>query len=127
MSTVYPTVGAHFRPPAKAILATLPAGHPLILRAEPLNPYDPNAIMVLLRSDTIPVELHADLSLQAADFGYSIDEILAEHEWHLGYIPRAQAQELRESGEIVVGTDRPAKFTFTASGASGLVLGDASC
>ena len=43
-----PLVGSHFRPPAKALLASLPAGFHLELRPEPLNPYDPNAIEVWL-------------------------------------------------------------------------------
>jgi hypothetical protein len=41
-------VGMHFRPPAKAVLEALPAGTLLWLRREPSNPYDVNAVQVLL-------------------------------------------------------------------------------
>jgi hypothetical protein len=59
-------VGAHFRPPAKALLAVLPTGHPLFLRPEPTNEYDSNAVQVALRT-----------------------AVLSQEEWHLGYLPRA--------------------------------------
>jgi hypothetical protein len=41
-------VGMHFRPPAKAVLEALPVGTTLWLRREPENPYDANAVQVLL-------------------------------------------------------------------------------
>lgn len=87
-------VGAHFRPPAKALLACLPAGHPLVLRPEPTNEYDENAVQVLLRSTTLaPLcedpffkeELFGQLTAQ----GFDVDSVLEEPEWHLGYLPRA--------------------------------------
>ena len=46
MSQTAPLVGAHFRPPAKTIIQSLPAGYTLELRPEPTNPYDPNAVAV---------------------------------------------------------------------------------
>lgn len=87
-------VGSHFRPPAKAILACLPAGHPLTLRPEPTNEYDENAVQVLLRSSTLP-ELCKDpffvdeINGQLLAQGFDLDSVLAEPEWHLGYLTRA--------------------------------------
>jgi hypothetical protein len=48
MKITVPLVGTHFATPeAKALLKTLELGTQLTLRAEPTNPYDPDAIQVL--------------------------------------------------------------------------------
>lgn len=41
-------VGMHFRPPAKDVVNMLPANAELLARRQPDNPYDQNAIAVLL-------------------------------------------------------------------------------
>lgn len=83
-------VGARFRPPAKEILDNLSSGTKLLLRRQPDNPYDANAVQVLLPlgnewdyGDTI------DLLLQGAEC--TTDEPL-----HLGFIPRGDAVEVAE-------------------------------
>lgn len=86
-------VGAHFRPPAKALLACLPAGHPLLLRPEPTNEYDANAVQVVLRTDSL-ASLRDDSFLdelisQLAGQGFDLAQIKEAPEWHLGYLPRA--------------------------------------
>ena len=86
-----PLVGAHFRPPAKAILQVLPGATPLLLRPEPDNAYDPNAIQVLVKTSELPEEAHDDLELHAQGYGHSLEEILAEPEWHLGYVKATEA------------------------------------
>jgi hypothetical protein len=87
-------VGAHFRPPAKALLACLPAGHPLYLRPEPTNEYDENAVQVLLRSESLqPLVAEPffrdELQMQLSGQGSDVESVLAQPEWHLGYLPRA--------------------------------------
>ena len=84
-------VGAHFRPPAKALLAVLPAGHPLFLRPEPTNEYDSNAVQVVLRTASLPKEAHflEELETQLAGQGFDLESIMDTPEWHLGYLPRA--------------------------------------
>jgi hypothetical protein len=87
-------VGAHFRPPAKALLACLPAGHQLWLRPEPTNEYDENAVQVLLRSDSLQPLLaepfiRDELEHQLSGQGFDVEGVLGEAEWHLGYLPRA--------------------------------------
>lgn len=86
-----PIVGAHFRPPAKALLACLPAGHPLYLRPQPDNEYDENAVQVLLASATIPTDefLCDELETQLAGAGFDLETVRAEPEWHLGFLPKA--------------------------------------
>lgn len=89
-------VGAHFRPPAKALLACLPAGHPLALRPEPTNEWDENAVQVLLCSDSLQsTGLSGDefwideANRQLAGQGSDLESVLAQEEWHLGYLPKA--------------------------------------
>lgn len=87
-------VGQHFRPPAKALLACLPAGHPLFLRPEPTNEYDENAVQVLLRSESLRdlcnEEFFRDeVERQLASQGFDLEQVLGEAEWHLGYLPKA--------------------------------------
>lgn len=87
-------VGAHFRPPAKALLACLPAGHLLALRPEPTNEWDENAVQVLLRTSTlqplVAEEFFADeLNNQLSGQGSDLESVLAKEEWHLGYLPKA--------------------------------------
>lgn len=84
----YPIVGAHFRPPAKSILQVLANGTRLVLRHEPSNPYDTEAVQVLVLSGDIPKEAHETLNTLASGYGFTIEDILAEPEIHLGYIPR---------------------------------------
>src|SRR5882672_10420402 len=87
-------VGAHFRPPAKALLACLPAGHPLWLRPEPTNEYDENAVQVLLHSASLQPLLAEpfikdELERQLSGQGFDLEQVFAEPEWHLGYLPKA--------------------------------------
>jgi hypothetical protein len=81
-------VGARFRPPAEDILNNLAAGTPLLLRRQPQNPHDANAIQVLL--DWKDEGLLEALVLQCAE------EASAEVEnpIHLGFIPRDHAAAL---------------------------------
>jgi hypothetical protein len=92
----YPIVGAHFRPPAKAILASLPAGAALSLVPEPSNPFDSNAIAVFVEPKEIPPSEHEALTEVAAGMGFEIEDILTAPAWHLGYIPKALAAAIVE-------------------------------
>lgn len=86
MQTSSPLVGMHFRPPAKAILGVLRQGTPLTLEREPGNEYDPQAVKVLLDSAHIPSSQLDELDNQASGFGFSAEQIMAQPQWHLGYI-----------------------------------------
>src|SRR5882724_8090353 len=99
MSVQYPVVGMHFRPPAKALMQVLHGGCPLVLRPEPSNPYDEHAIQVLVRSADIKEEQHETLTTLAAGAGFTLEAILAEELWHLGYIPRDRNQEVALKGQ----------------------------
>lgn len=84
MKTI-PLVGAHFRPPAKAILQVAPAGLPLELRPEPENPYDSTAVAVWMAGKSLPAVVGEELGLLAEGYGFSAESIFAES-WHLGYL-----------------------------------------
>lgn len=88
-----PLVGSHFRPPAKVLLASLPAGHPLELRPEPSNPYDPNAIAVYLDAHTLPAEAKEELVNTLDGSGFDLDDLHEQRDFHVGYMAREHAAE----------------------------------
>lgn len=89
-----PVVGAHFHPPAKALLKYIPSNAALTLRREPENPYDENAVMVYVGMEIIPEELHGELEAETTNYGFSLEELLEQSPWHLGYIGRDYAVHL---------------------------------
>lgn len=109
MKRVLPIVGAFYRPPAKALLAVLASDTPLVLRPEPENPHDANAVMVVLKSADIPESAHAVLRESLPPFGSTLEEVLAQEEWHIGYIPRTEAEWVQEK---LAGRDCSAKLSF---------------
>ena len=90
-----PIVGAHFRPPAKVILATIPVECPLLVRREKENPYDYNALQVLVASDAIAdwedPALVEHLENLLAPVGSDVETLRSQAMWHLGYIPKDKA------------------------------------
>lgn len=122
-----PLVGAHFRPPAKAILQVLPAGTPLRLIPEPDNPHDGNALAVHVATADIPESVREELAGLATPYGFGLPAILTAESWHLGYVKATEASWLTpmaveaisvagpERGEI--GYDwHAATLTFNATG-----------
>jgi hypothetical protein len=81
-------VGAYHRPPAKQVLAHLPAGAELILRKEPENPYDAGAIKVLVGLKyVLPEGQKGALDEALTGTGTDLVELLAAEEpLQLGYI-----------------------------------------
>ena len=90
-----PLVGSHFRPPAKALIQSMPMAHPLELRPEPTNPYDSNAVAVWLNAHTLPDEALEELRHTLPGMGSDIDDLMAQRHWHLGYIPKTDAATLQ--------------------------------
>ena len=114
----YPIVGAHFRPPAKAILAFLPADAPLKLRREASNQFDPNAIAVWVPTSSIPDSCSEALDAEAQLYGSDIGQIMMEKEWQLGYIPaKGGADAMAPLWDQVGMSSQPASLTFNAIGA----------
>lgn len=108
-----PLVGMGFYPPALEVLQALGMDQPLLLQREPENPYDENAIKVLLKT---------------AEFdGHEVMYILNEagmgdkELFFLGFIARNVAETwapiFDKAGEVP-----PAKLTFTSTGAPQVTL-----
>jgi len=108
-----PIVGAFYRPPAKLVLESLPIGAELFLCAEPDNAYDANAVAVWVLSETIPSSAHAKLEEGLPAFGFTLDTFLAQEQWHLGYIKKEIAAELKVKG--IVNNDKTVDVIFTLS------------
>lgn len=111
-----PIVGSFYGPqrgsPSKALIAALSVGTPLFLIAEPENPADPNAVAVYVESAQIPVAGHPLLEEALPEFGFTVEQILDQDAWHLGYVPKEMAAKLKAQG--VVG-DEPFPVTFSTS------------
>jgi HIRAN domain len=73
-----PLVGMHFHPPAKQVLECLAFGTAVKLAPQPDNPYDSNAIRVLVRSDAIPVGQRAALADALAGTGFDLESVLRD-------------------------------------------------
>lgn len=108
-----PIVGAHFRPPAKALLSVLPAGTALLARPEPENEHDPNAIMVVLPVASVPHTHREVIATAVAGYGFSSDDIFEAAEWHVGYIPAKIAVFLAPKLD---GQEAPGTLTFDLAG-----------
>jgi hypothetical protein len=105
-----PIVGLFHHQPASLLVECLGIGTLLFLLAEPDNQFDPNAVAVYLESHNIPQAAHEKLEHEAPRFGQSLDSILGQDQWMLGYIPRAMAQVLRETDTVVPNV--PVDVTF---------------
>jgi hypothetical protein len=114
--TTLPIVGAFYRPPAKTLLAALAIGTPLFLMAEPTNEFDANAVAVFLESQNIPEAAHEMLSQELPNFGFDLDTILSQDQWHLGYIPKQFASALRASETIMPNAPFDVEFAISGDG-----------
>lgn len=88
-------VGAHFVPPAKFFLEHLPAGTSLRLEPDPENPYDENAIVVMVRPQAVPEGQRAELGVKIPGMGFDLDELLMANEWlRLGHVASSGGKPL---------------------------------
>lgn len=99
---IVPVVGAHFRPPAKVLIAIMPTGHALQLRPEPTNPYDENAIAVWAKADAIPTDLIVDNmpAFEGAGDAPDLENLGGMEGWQatyrqLGYVARVDTDKVR--------------------------------
>lgn len=128
MNRSFPIVGAFYRPPAKALVSSLPLGTELLVRSDPYgevvgSPHnDPSALAVFLPvTEKLERELTNDegqltaigrnMEEMLGGYGFCVAEILHEKEWCLGYIPRKDAEMiLTPSGDL------PATFLMGSQG-----------
>lgn len=93
MSLVFPIVGAYHRPPAQTLLNNLSLNTRLILRPEPGNFYDPNAIAIWVPRESFPNQ-NPDLEASIQSRGLDVVEFFSQMEFQVGYLPREIAAEL---------------------------------
>ena len=113
-----PVVGMHFHPPAKGLLTVARAGSTLRIVPEPENPYDANALRVEIASKNFD-DRHM-LEAAVAGYGESADGINNVEWWHLGYVPRQQAELYAAQIVALLTPTMPALdavLGFSASGA----------
>lgn len=134
---VVPLVGAHFRPPAKAIIQSLPAAYPLELRPEPSNPYDANAVAVWFDASHLDANAKEELESTLPGNGSNLDDLLSQRFWQLGYLAKEHAAVHQErialiteghnidatvSGLGLIWTGYPCKLTFTGEGKPAVIF-----
>jgi hypothetical protein len=124
MTTItLPIVGARFRPPAEDILDALAIGTELILRRQPDNPHDANAIQVML-----PLYVNGNEPIAYPD---EIWQLIADNfeaiptDLHLAYIPREHAAKIAPQMDLAVRDDLTipdwkGKFAFTKEAMPGV-------
>ena len=115
--TDFPIVGAKFRPPAAGILAILPAGARLVARRESTNQYDANAIQVVWPTEVAQfvTKLEA-INDVLVGYGTTLSALADQPEWHLGYVPRADAATLAPRMDAAQRPTLSGQLTFSASG-----------
>lgn len=113
INLVLPIVGAHFRPPAKAIVQILRVDQPIYLVREPDNEYDPNAVKVVWKSSDLHPDDEETLTGQAAGYGFDAEMIKNVEEWHLGYLP---AVYMSIYANLFPSTPLQGKVSFTPEG-----------
>lgn len=116
--TQAPLVGAHFHPPAKALLAAMRVGQSLRLEREPQNPYDSNAIQVFVRVEDLPDSFAPD-EAELAGYGYTLDEITGNEfgSWMLGHIAAKTGEAAALAPLLDAGESPKATLAFNMNGA----------
>lgn len=116
---IYPIVGAKFHPPATTILNHLAVGTRLILRPDPSNRYDSNAIEVRVSGELLQPSSGFDAELSRKDFNIA-DIINADVPWMLGFVPKDVAKYFVEKD--FGPSDRPARFVVMPTGAPAIQM-----
>lgn len=109
-----PLVGMRYRPAGTIIISGLGMDQELRLEREPGNPFDENAIKVLLPSDwneTLP-ELWAEALAEAE----SISATLSPDSTHIGYVAREFAKDWAPLMDQAGESFPPARLTFSSGG-----------
>lgn len=93
-------VGAHFRPPAKQLLAVLAQGQPLRLEEDNENAYDASAVRVMLdlageggAPRLTEVQL-AMLEQELPNVGLTLEQLMSTGPVQLGYLPAQDGKPL---------------------------------
>ena len=87
-------VGVHFHPPAKQLLDFIPGEAALLLEPEPENPYDPQAIKVLLPVKEIPEENFDAVKEILPSCGVDPEEFFEQENIVMGHVGASSGKPL---------------------------------
>ncbi len=90
-------VGAHFRPPAKQLLAALAGGCQLTLLEDNENAYDAAAVKVMLDPQDIPEVAQAELEGTLPDAGLTLAQLMSTGPIQLGFVPAQAGKPLAKA------------------------------
>ncbi len=90
-------VGGHFRPPAKQVLARLPAGTLLMLEEDNNNLYDAAAVKVLVDPAVIPESQFGELEPELNEAGVTLEQLMSGGPLQLGFIPAQEGKPLAKA------------------------------
>lgn len=91
-------VGAHFRPPAKQVLAHCTAGVQLVLEEENDNPYDEAAVRVMLDPVTaIPESEFPTLETELLEAGVTLEQLMSGGPIKIGFVPAQDGKPLAKA------------------------------
>jgi len=96
-------VGSHFVPPAKVVLSTMKAGTEVELEAEPDNPYDENAIKVLVDVENLNVFSLQEKEEELSASGSSVEELMTMDRIPLGHIAASGGKPLQKALKVLPG------------------------
>lgn len=102
-------VGAHFRPPAKQVLAHLVSETELTLVEDNDNPYDAAAVRVMFDPILIPDTEYPALESELLEAGITLEQLMSGGSIHMGFVPAQDGKPLakaRQSDPTILGNQQ---------------------
>ncbi len=99
-------VGAHFRPPAKQVLAHLVSETELTLAEDNENAYDAAAVRVMFDPALIPDTEYAALESELLEAGVTLEQLMSGGPIHMGFVPAQDGKPLakaRQANPTILG------------------------
>lgn len=90
-------VGAHFRPPAKQVLAHAPAVAELFFQEDNQNAYDAAAVRCIFDPKHIPESEFLALESELLEAGVTLEQLMSGGPIHLGYVPAQDGKPLAKA------------------------------
>jgi hypothetical protein len=94
-------VGTHFYVPGKNILPLLPSGTRVLFQPEPENPYDAEAIKVLLQCEALlghSEDSDAEIREALLGTGWDLHDLLERSPIQLGHVGKTGGKPLERAG-----------------------------
>lgn len=114
-------VGAHFRPPAKQVLAHCVSGTEVSLEEENDNAYDDAAVRVMLDPKVIPESEYQTMESELLEAGVTIEQLMSGGPLKIGFIPAQDGKPLikaRLSNPDILGNRQVRELMMAGPGLS---------